>query len=141
MTPTSSDGTTLRLAVVGLGYWGPNIARNFDRLPGAELRWICDSRPEALERVGTQLPGARQATSLDELLADGELDLALGGDAQLLEELPHRHVEDLFVHRSSFFDSGGTMTARPRASAVPGASAPPRARVAGRRASGSRSRR
>ena len=62
------------MGVVGLGYWGPNIARNFDRLPGAELRWICDSRPEALERVGAQLPAAQRATGMDELLADPELD-------------------------------------------------------------------
>ena len=31
-----------RVGVVGLGYWGPNLARNFDRLPGAELAWLCD---------------------------------------------------------------------------------------------------
>jgi predicted dehydrogenase len=66
--------SSVRVGVVGLGYWGPNIARNFDRLPGAELRWICDSRPEALERAGAQLPGARHATALDDLLADPELD-------------------------------------------------------------------
>ena len=39
-----------RIGVVGLGYWGPNLARNFDRLPGAELRWICDQSQEARER-------------------------------------------------------------------------------------------
>ena len=39
----------VRVGVVGLGYWGPNLARNFDRLPGAELRWICDGSAEALE--------------------------------------------------------------------------------------------
>ena len=32
----------VQVGVVGLGYWGPNLARNFDRLPGAALRWICD---------------------------------------------------------------------------------------------------
>src|SRR4051794_35716837 len=36
-----------------------------------------------------------------ELLADGELDLALGGDAQLLEEPAHRHVEGVVVHKPS----------------------------------------
>jgi predicted dehydrogenase len=62
------------VGVVGLGYWGPNIARNFDRLPGAELRWICDSREEALERIAPQVPGARLSTDLNELLEDPELD-------------------------------------------------------------------
>jgi hypothetical protein len=31
------------IGVVGLGYWGPNLARNFDALPDAELRWCCDA--------------------------------------------------------------------------------------------------
>jgi predicted dehydrogenase len=62
------------VGVVGLGYWGPNIARNFDRLPGAELRWICDSREDALERVSGQVPGARTSTDLNDLLEDPELD-------------------------------------------------------------------
>jgi predicted dehydrogenase len=66
--------SSVRVGVVGLGYWGPNIARNFDRLPGAELRWICDTREEALERFGGQLPAARTSTDLGELLADPDLD-------------------------------------------------------------------
>jgi predicted dehydrogenase len=64
----------VRVGVVGLGYWGPNLARNFDRLPGAELRWICDSSEEARERWKPQFPNARQSASVDEVLADPELD-------------------------------------------------------------------
>ena len=62
------------VGVVGLGYWGPNLARNFDRLPEADLRWICDADAEALERLGPQFPSARPSSDLDELLADAELD-------------------------------------------------------------------
>jgi predicted dehydrogenase len=64
----------VRVGVVGLGYWGPNLARNFDRLPGAELRWICDAAEESLERWGAEFPGARASAELDELLADPDLD-------------------------------------------------------------------
>jgi predicted dehydrogenase len=64
----------VRVGVVGLGYWGPNLARNFDRLPGAELRWLCDSSDEARARWGERFPGARVGAELDELLADDELD-------------------------------------------------------------------
>jgi len=64
----------VRVGVVGLGYWGPNLARNFDRLPGAELRWICDASAEARERWSGELRGARASGNLDELLADTELD-------------------------------------------------------------------
>ncbi len=67
-----SDAVTV--GVVGLGYWGPNLARNFDRLPGAELRWLCDGRPEARERHGAAFPGARATGELDDLLSDQELD-------------------------------------------------------------------
>jgi predicted dehydrogenase len=63
-----------RIGVVGLGYWGPNLARNFDRLPGAELRWICDQSQEARERWSASFPDARASGDLDELLEDPELD-------------------------------------------------------------------
>jgi predicted dehydrogenase len=63
-----------RIGVVGLGYWGPNLARNFDRLPGAELRWICDQSEEARERWSAAFPGARASADLDELLEDPQLD-------------------------------------------------------------------
>jgi predicted dehydrogenase len=59
---------------VGLGYWGPNLARNFDRLPGADLRWICDSSDDARARIGAQFPGTRQSGDIEELLTDPELD-------------------------------------------------------------------
>jgi predicted dehydrogenase len=67
-------GNVTAVGVVGLGYWGPNLARNFDRLPDAELAWICDARVETRERWGQAFPRARVAEELDELLADDELD-------------------------------------------------------------------
>jgi predicted dehydrogenase len=65
---------SVRVGVVGLGYWGPNLARNFDRLPGAELRWVCDADPDAREKWAPSFPDARASGDLDELLADPELD-------------------------------------------------------------------
>jgi predicted dehydrogenase len=62
------------VGVAGLGYWGPNLARNFVALPGCELAWCCDASEEALARAGAQFPGARLTTSLDELLEDPGLD-------------------------------------------------------------------
>jgi predicted dehydrogenase len=63
-----------RVGVAGLGYWGPNLARNFDRVDGAELAWLCDESEERLERHGAAFPSAQRARSLDELLADDSLD-------------------------------------------------------------------
>jgi predicted dehydrogenase len=59
---------------VGLGYWGPNLARNFERLPGSELAWLCDASEEALARWGAAFPSARATTRLADLLGDDSLD-------------------------------------------------------------------
>lgn len=64
----------VRLAVAGLGYWGPNLARNFDALPEADLRWLCDGSGDQLERMRPRFPGARFTTSFDEVLADPDTD-------------------------------------------------------------------
>jgi predicted dehydrogenase len=64
----------LRIGVAGLGYWGPNLARNFAAIPGCELAWLCDSSADARERVGARHPGARLTGDLDEMLADPLLD-------------------------------------------------------------------
>jgi predicted dehydrogenase len=60
--------------VVGLGYWGPNLARNFAALPGSELRWCCDASELARARARASFPGVRLTADFDELLADPELD-------------------------------------------------------------------
>jgi predicted dehydrogenase len=62
------------VGVVGLGYWGPNLARNFDRLLGADLCWICDASDEARERWKVQFPEARDTGTFEDLLADPKLD-------------------------------------------------------------------
>jgi predicted dehydrogenase len=74
MTSGAPAGSPIRVGVVGLGYWGPNLARNFEGLPGAELRWLCDDSEAALARVAAQFPGVRTTTELDALLADPHLD-------------------------------------------------------------------
>ncbi len=65
--------STIRIGVVGLGYWGPNLARNFASLPGCELSWCCDADPEARARVAAAHPGARETGDLQDLLDDPEL--------------------------------------------------------------------
>jgi len=62
------------VGVVGLGYWGPNLARNFAALEGCRLTWCCDSSEEARSRWERSLPGTRFTGDLADLLADEELD-------------------------------------------------------------------
>jgi predicted dehydrogenase len=62
------------VGVVGLGYWGPNLARNFASLPGAELRWCCDADDNVRARLQARHPGTRFTAELDDLLSDPTLD-------------------------------------------------------------------
>lgn len=64
----------VRVGVVGLGYWGPNLARNFDAMPGCELAWLCDGASQALERQALNHPGARTTGDFQDLLDDDLLD-------------------------------------------------------------------
>src|SRR6201993_2847953 len=68
------SGGEVRVGVAGLGYWGPNLARNFNAIPGCELAWLCDASPDALARVGASFPAARLTDDLGELLADPTVD-------------------------------------------------------------------
>jgi predicted dehydrogenase len=63
---------TTRVGVAGLGYWGPNLARNFDDL--ADLTWLCDASEEIRERFGQRYPRARVTADFEEMLADRVLD-------------------------------------------------------------------
>ena len=65
---------TVQVGVVGLGYWGPNLARNFSAIAGSELAWCCDGREAARERFEPLFPQTRFTGALDDLLADPALD-------------------------------------------------------------------
>ncbi|UGS38784.1 Gfo/Idh/MocA family protein [Capillimicrobium parvum] len=64
----------MNLGVVGLGYWGPNLARNFDALPGCELTWLCDGREDVRARYEPLYRRARFTGELGDLLTDDALD-------------------------------------------------------------------
>jgi len=62
------------VGVVGLGYWGPNLARNFAALPQSRLAWVCDQAEAQLAQMAVRFPGVRTTTRLDELLEEPALD-------------------------------------------------------------------
>ena len=64
----------VRIAVVGLGYWGPNLARNVQELECSELGAICDGNPERLTLIGRRFPGADQYGNFAEVLADESIE-------------------------------------------------------------------
>ena len=62
----------IRVGHAGLGYWGPNLARNFGAL--ADLRWLCDLSPELLDKAANAHPQARTTSDFQQLLDDPEVD-------------------------------------------------------------------
>ncbi len=62
------------IAVAGLGYWGPNLARNFSQLPGCRLGALCDPDTGRLEKMGVQHPGVPRFQDLERMLEDSRVD-------------------------------------------------------------------
>jgi predicted dehydrogenase len=60
---------------VGLGYWGPNLARNFQTSADFDLVGLCDQDPRRVERAGAPYPSATQTTDIAELLEKATPDL------------------------------------------------------------------
>jgi predicted dehydrogenase len=62
------------VGVIGCGYWGPNLLRNFSENEEARLRWMCDLDVKRLETLGRRYPSAQTTTDYHQLLSDAELD-------------------------------------------------------------------
>jgi len=65
------------VAVVGCGYWGPNLMRNFAGHPRSQLSWLIDVDPARLHPWAARYPLARTTTDLAEALADPQLHAAV----------------------------------------------------------------
>ena len=64
----------IRLGVVGYGYWGPNVVRNFSEVPGCQLVAVSDMQPERLAAVRARYPGVDTFTDPSELVTDPRID-------------------------------------------------------------------
>jgi predicted dehydrogenase len=67
-------GETPKVAVVGLGYWGPNLLRVLVERADVEVRWICDTDISRLERFGRRYPGVGITSELERVLDDPDVD-------------------------------------------------------------------
>ena len=65
------------LAVVGAGYWGPNLIRNAAETAGASLEVVCDLDEERLKKIGRRHPEARLVRNLDDVLQDDAVDAVI----------------------------------------------------------------
>lgn len=61
------------VGVIGYGYWGPNLVRNFADTPGAEVAAVSDLRPERLSRLTRTNPSVRTTTRYEDLLEASDI--------------------------------------------------------------------
>ncbi len=63
----------INIGVVGCGYWGPNLIRNFRALPDCRMRTMCDVSEARLAHLATLYPEVMRETSYDRLVADPQI--------------------------------------------------------------------
>lgn len=62
------------LAVIGCGYWGPNLIRNFRSLPEVRLKIVCDKDKKRLEHMKSLYPDIETTTNYEDILKDSSID-------------------------------------------------------------------
>jgi predicted dehydrogenase len=67
-------GGALRVAIIGCGYWGKNLVRNFFEAPGCTVSYICDVNQDALGAMSRRYPSATLTTDYREALRDPAVD-------------------------------------------------------------------
>lgn len=70
----SADSSTVRLGVIGYGYWGPQIVRNFSNADDCEVALVCDQNPQALKRLKQAYPALDVTTDPAEILSSPSID-------------------------------------------------------------------
>lgn len=74
LTQADGAGSTVGVAVVGCGYWGPNLVRNFFETPECRVTAICDASPERLSLMSRRHPSVAATQRFDDLLQNPAVD-------------------------------------------------------------------
>ena len=64
----------IKIGIIGYGYWGPNLVRNFAETPGAEVAAVADLDTAKLDLVRKRFPAVKTTTNFQDLLADASID-------------------------------------------------------------------
>lgn len=64
------DDTKIGVAIVGAGYWGPNLVRNFSSLSDCKLLWVCDKKPGRLQFIHERFPDIPLTDDYEKVLRD-----------------------------------------------------------------------
>src|SRR5215469_12696266 len=65
----------IKVGVIGYGYWGPVVARNFNSADNCELAAICDKNPTSLERARKAFPGASFTNNVHDITTSPNIDV------------------------------------------------------------------
>ncbi len=66
-----------RVAVVGVGYWGPNIVRNLMEIDPSSIAAVCDLDPLRLEAINQHYPALKTTTNFDDILTDSSINAVM----------------------------------------------------------------
>ena len=69
-----SNETVIRMGVIGYGYWGPNIVRNFHGQERSRVLAICDKSPKSLQRARQSYPEIRAIDECNDILTATDID-------------------------------------------------------------------
>lgn len=93
----------VNVAVAGLGYWGPNLLRNFDQLPTADVRYAIDSHEERRQKIQRLYPHIPTSSNFDDALKDDQVQaIIVATGAASHYELAKKALEagkDVFVEK------------------------------------------
>src|SRR5258705_265227 len=64
----------IAVGVIGYGYWGPNLVRNFGEVPGGRVDFVTDLHPERLSQVAARYPATKVSTDYRDLINDPSVD-------------------------------------------------------------------
>ena len=67
----------IKVGVIGYGYWGPNLVRNFMEAPGSTVVIVCDLRSERLATLEARYPTIKTVSNCAEVFADPTIDAML----------------------------------------------------------------
>lgn len=93
----------INVALVGYGYWGPNLARNFHKVDGFNLKYICEIDPKEAQRAASEYPTTEVIQDFKAVLADNTVDLvAIATPVATHYELAKNSIlagKDVFVEK------------------------------------------
>lgn len=66
--------TKINIGIIGYGYWGQNLVRNFNNIPECDLTMVADERPERTQLINALYPSVQTVSSSDELINSSKVD-------------------------------------------------------------------